>query len=120
MRLRVRPCGSSSSPAPARRLAVGEWRHALKLREDWKYARLRKALGERPHEFEYGLGGYVYDLALLDTHVLVEFDGPDHRSRAQRAVDRNKGRVARANGFTVVRRAVRPMAVIEPSALEGL
>jgi very-short-patch-repair endonuclease len=93
---------------------------ALKLRENWKYAALREVLGERPHEFEYELGGYVFDLALLDVRVLVEFDGPYHSYSEQLEVDARKDEVARANGFLVVRRTVQPSVVLNPNMINGL
>lgn len=90
----------------------------LKKREAWKYDEVAVAVGSRPHEFEYPLGGYVFDLALLDVRTLVEFDGPSHRS--EQARDAVKDAVAREHGFTLVRRHVRPSAVVEASAVAGL
>jgi len=92
----------------------------LKRREWWKYAKIDKALEWRIHEFEYPLGGYVFDLALLDVNVLVEFDGPDHKLIYQKKIDREKESVARSLGFSVVRRDVKPMAIIPISAIKGL
>ena len=92
----------------------------LKLREAWKYAPLREALGNRPHEFEYELGGYVFDLALLDVRVLVEFDGPYHDASDQLQVDARKEEVARAHGFLLVRRSVQAAVVLNPNTIDGL
>lgn len=92
----------------------------LKLRERWKYAVLEGVLTDRDHEFEYPLGGYVFDLALLDTRVLVEFDGPYHAYGDQPRVDAAKELVAQEAGFVVVRRAVQPMTVISPTTIQEL
>lgn len=92
----------------------------LKLREQWKYVEVDKALRQRKHEFEYPLGGYVFDLALLDVNVLVEFDGPDHHNAHQEKIDREKDIIARSCGFMVVHRDVEPATVISPSAIRGL
>jgi very-short-patch-repair endonuclease len=92
----------------------------LKKREDWKYALLRASLGARPHEFEYELGGYVFDLVLLDTRVLVEFDGPYHRYEPQLAIDARKSEIAAMNGFTLERRTVAAAVVLSPVTILGL
>ena len=92
----------------------------LKSREGWKYAALETTLQGRPHEFEYELGGFVFDLALLDSRVLVEFDGPYHEGVDQRQVDQDKDRAAEAAGFVVVRRMVQPATVIGPNTIRNL
>lgn len=92
----------------------------LKSREAWKYAALRQHLDGRPHEFEFELGPYVYDLVLFDTKVIVEFDGRYHEGSQQRGVDADKDAVARAAGYTILRRVVRPSVVIDPSTIENL
>jgi very-short-patch-repair endonuclease len=92
----------------------------LKKREAWKYAVLREALGDRSHEFEFELEGYVFDLALFDENVLVEFDGPYHRGKSQRVQDRRKEAAAARNGFVLVRRRVLPTVVIDVATIEGL
>lgn len=92
----------------------------LKKREAWKYVALQVVLTNRPHEFEYPLEGYVFDLALLDVRTLVEFDGPYHKSPSQGATDAAKEAVAKKHGFVVVRRAVQPAVVIAPVTIEDL
>jgi len=92
----------------------------LRRREGWKYLALQGYLVGRPHQFEYELESYVFDLALLDANILVEFDGPYHSGSQQCIVDQAKDLVAQRHGFVVVRRAVRPASVIEPSAIDGL
>jgi len=92
----------------------------LRLREAWKYKLLEKALEGREFSFEYGLGDFVFDLALLDCRVLVEFDGPYHQGGVQAVLDEKKAAAAGAAGFVLVRREVEPMVVISPKTIEGL
>jgi very-short-patch-repair endonuclease len=91
----------------------------LKKREAWKYVVLEKHLQSRPHEFEFQLGKWVFDLALLDTNVLVEFDGIYHRS-SQLKADAEKDAYAKEHGFLVVRRATEVCCVLDPAVLDGL
>jgi very-short-patch-repair endonuclease len=95
---------------------------ALKLREAWKYAPLKEVLEsqQREFEFEHEVGPYIFDLALLDQKILVEFDGPYHRGENQRDADADKTRVAEEHGFVVVRREVQAASVISPETIEGL
>lgn len=92
----------------------------LKHREDWKYSLLKQTLVGREFEFEFKLGDYVFDLALLDTKTLVEFDGPYHQAQDQIQVDDQKADFARTAGFTVLRRKVEPAVVIDPVTIRGL
>jgi len=92
----------------------------LKTREAWKYALLKKVLKNRPHEFEFPLENRVFDLALLDTKVLVEFDGPYHSIKEIQEDDRKKDQIAEKYGFLVIRRRVDQAVVILPETLNGL
>ena len=94
----------------------------LKKRESWKYTALREALQKsgRVFEFEFELNGRIFDLALLDTMTLVEFDGPYHEWEEQRRDDAAKDTLARNAGFTVVRREVPSTVVIDPEVLGDL
>ena len=93
---------------------------ALKKREAWRYAALHEVLHGRPYEFEYALEEYVFDLALLDTRTLVEFDGRYHDKASQQEADTRKEAVASKHGFTVVRRKTREAAVFHPDLLKAL
>ena len=93
---------------------------ALKRREAWKYVILEQVLKARPHEFEYPLDGYVFDLALFDTKVLVEFDGDYHKSGKQVGVDAIKNEVAKKAGFMIIRREVVDTKVLGVETIEGL
>ena len=94
----------------------------LKRREEWKYAALRETLvaAGRRFEFEFEIGAFVFDLALLDVKVIVEFDGSYHKDPRQREVDCRKDRAARKAGFRVVRRKVKSESVFSPAMLAGL
>lgn len=126
-----RSCASAGSMSASRREAqrlggiqssenLISTSETLKLREAWKYVLLKQHLAERPHEFEFALGGYVFDLALFDTNILVEFDGPYHTHESQYARDTEKAFVAQANSFNLVRRVVVQSEVILPETLDGL
>lgn len=125
-----RACASKGSMTDYRRQAQQRaglatknlWSSAetLKHREDWKYALLKQTLNGREFEFEFKLGDYVFDLALLDTKTLVEFDGPYHMEPKQIQADDQKEDFARAAGFTVIRRKVVPSVVIDPTTIQGL
>jgi len=116
---------------PERREAQREAGHAhvdnllsaaetLRAREAWKYELLVTSLQGREYQFEFELEGFVFDLALFDTKVLVEFDGPYHSRTRQLDTDRKKNKVAASNGYTIVRREVLQAAVISPETIEGL
>jgi very-short-patch-repair endonuclease len=95
---------------------------SLKIRESWKYELLRTALEseKRDFEFEYELENFVFDLALHDKKILVEFDGRYHTGEVQLARDEEKNCAARRNGFCIIRRKVINMSVISPEVLRGL
>jgi very-short-patch-repair endonuclease len=62
----------------------------------------------------------VFDLALLDTRVLVEFDGPYHGYGEQIATDAKKDETAIAYGFALERRIVAAASVLSPAVISGL
>lgn len=79
----------------------------LRVREWDKYDTIHQMLSglSIPHLFEYHIPGThcVYDLALFDMWVLVEFDEPHHRKQKARDRDDEKDLVARQNGWSVFR-----------------
>jgi very-short-patch-repair endonuclease len=126
-----RGCASKGSVTPERRKAMSDAGNknaanlltvaeTMKRREAWKYTALREHLGDRPFEFEFPLDGFVFDLALFDSMVLVEFDGKYHNTRAQMDLDAMKEKVAIKNGFRVERRATATVSVISPAVINGL
>jgi len=78
---------------------------ALLSREKWKYQRLEDYLSgkEEPHTFEFPLGRHIFDLALLDQKLLIEFDEQYHSGKKQKAADARKDRYAEKRGWHVVR-----------------
>jgi very-short-patch-repair endonuclease len=62
------------------------------------------------------VGGGIFDLALPERKVLVEFDGPNHVGvESQR--DEEKDTIAKSEGWQLTRIAVPPNTVIPPSVL---
>lgn len=92
----------------------------LKSREQWKYSALKEFLGNRPHEFEYPIGNCVFDLALFDTKVLIEFDGRYHNGSTQNSIDTEKAKVGEAAGFRVIHLKTKDQTVISPETIEGI
>lgn len=81
---------------------------------------LERALMHRSHQFEFPIEDRVFDLALLDIGVLVEFDGPYHNNPSQRPRDEEKEELARRYGFTVVRKSVAQASIIGVETVQGL
>lgn len=97
----------------------------MKKREGWKYVELEALLKSLDinHEFEFLLPStnYIYDLALFDQKLLIEFDGPDHKGLKQIAKDKVKEMVATVSGaWNVVRIEVQPSSVIDPMCILSL
>ena len=78
---------------------------ALKKREAWKYIDVKKSLEDlnENFEFEYRMEDYIYDLALIDKKLIIEFDGPDHNGPSKSEKDFTKDRVVNKNGWKVKR-----------------
>jgi very-short-patch-repair endonuclease len=94
----------------------------LHYREAWKYALLSDKLlnDSRKFEFEFPIDSSVFDLALHDKRMLVEFDGSYHRNSTQIKIDVKKDDLAKKYGYTLVRIKVANNTVINPSVIEGL
>jgi very-short-patch-repair endonuclease len=92
----------------------------LKKREAWKYVELEERLQNTPHEFEFFLKDFVYDLLIFDKNLIVEFDAPDHDGKTQRSIDTLKEKIANEEGFKVVRIKVERAEVIPGSVLDSL
>lgn len=89
---------------------------ALKKREGWKYTKLKEFLDflNESYEFEFVIGSFVYDLAIIDRKILFEFDGPDHKYLS---TEKEKDITAKNNGYTLYRIKVKQTTVIEPSEI---
>lgn len=92
---------------------------SLKLRESWKYKKLSTFLDmmEEVHEFEYSLKNAVYDLALIDRKILIEFDAKYHEGSKQAKRDREKDIMANKHGWDIIRISTPSNAVIDPELL---
>jgi len=132
-----RSCASRGSITPYRSMRAAETARAmmaehrpemvaagLRKREWWRYEGLDavlKAASVR-HLFEYPLradGTFcVYDLALIDRNVLIEFDGPYHDLPGQIPIDAFKEQVAADHGWQVLRIKVPTGAAVPADALE--
>lgn len=91
----------------------------LKKREDWKYANLRQFLDciSECYEFEYLLDDYVFDLALPNKKLLIEFDGEYHRGCKQSEIDKRKSSAAVNSGWEVIRLSTKNDEVIDAKIL---
>jgi very-short-patch-repair endonuclease len=128
-----RGCASRGSMSDSRRAAQAAGGHqtkanllspeeTLRLREAWKYTAVEAKLKEdkRDYQFEYRIGDFIFDLALLDSKTLVEFDGPNHQYQRDHDIDVKKDAVAKAAGFAVIRRPTGVLVVIDPTSLSDL
>ncbi len=116
-----RSCASKGSVTEARREAgrrsaldhpigtVDNIAKSLRERERRKYAEIKKYLDEFcvDYMFEYPIRHedqqYIYDLVLFDRRIVVEFDGPNHRSDKETVcADEKKSYVARSEGFDLM------------------
>jgi len=97
-------------------------KEALKLREAWKYQEIKNILDikEIRHEFEFGMGNFIYDLALFDTKILIEFDGLGHGYQCVKEYEDEKDQWAIENGWKIFRIKVRSNMAIDPIVLSVL
>jgi len=129
-----RECASAGSVTELRRDTAkaigissgfgGITRAGMLAREQWKYVLVGNRLNELRvrHEFEYQLPDTerFFDLALVDSRVFVEFDGPYHANVSQREDDEEKDKIAAAAGWKVVRIQVKQASVIDADAVTNL
>lgn len=108
-----RECASAGSITEARKeagrkLGALESSHtpdiaaaSLRSREWWKYEEIKQELISRKlnHQFEYVIERSIYDLALIDMKILIEFDGPYH----QWLDDELKTKLAESYGWKLIR-----------------
>lgn len=117
---------TSSNPEWVRHIATSSTDAAacLKKREAWKYVKIKALLESKgePHEFDYALPGTssIYDLALFEQKLLIEFDGPSHNFSGQQVLDIVKDQVARLHGWDVLRIPVSASAIIPEKSLQAV
>lgn len=128
-----RSCASAGSMNEERRLGQSSGgkltsenfisvEESLKLRESWKYVKIKEFLEfqNEEFEFEYRIGCFVYDLALLKRKILIEFDGKYHKSASIVEKDKEKEKFAIENGWLIKRKPTLNNTVIEPNLLYGI
>lgn len=129
-----RSCASAGSVTPHRRRRQREAGRArpptiemlaasLRAREAWKYRAVSDRLVQLgvDHTFEYVLRRYVYDLALHQQKLLVEFDGPEHRlDHRTVSKDLRKTVAARRRGWRLRRVCVEPNAEIPSEVVDDI
>lgn len=96
--------------------------NGLRKREAWKYKKLNEWLIKKNQsfEFEYVIGNYVFDLALPDKKILIEFDGIYHSSANQVQIDSKKDNIAISEGWRVIRAYTTSGKEIEIEAIRNL
>lgn len=72
------------------------------------------------YEFEKRIDKFVFDLALEDQRVLIEFDGPEHRTPKGTERDAVRDRSAELLGWKVLRIPVKTGQIIPASMLEAV
>ena len=87
--------------------SVEQIKKIMVSREKRKYAKIEEYLRKEniKHEFEFILGNKLYDLALIDLNILIEFDGKDHQLKKGECFenDRLKDQIATKNGWAIKR-----------------
>ena len=127
-----RSCASAGSVTDARRQRMSEGgkiggsmtgnadniSKLLKSREAWKYVQCRTLLESfgLNFEFEYPIDDAVFDLALPDNMILIEFDGDNHQYE-ELIRDAEKDVIASSNGWTLHRISVESNTAIKPAVL---
>ena len=74
----------------------------LRSREWWKYEKISKQLIEYKvnHQFEYAIENSIFDLAIIDKKILIEFDGPYHQWLESDSI---KTKLAKDYGWELIR-----------------
>lgn len=95
----------------------------LKIREKWKYEKIIKYLEVNKiiFEIEYEIKPFVYDLALIDKKLLIEFDERyGHSGKKQHFIDIKKDQIAKENGWKIKRIKVKEKTIIEVELIKEL
>jgi very-short-patch-repair endonuclease len=93
--------------------------NSLRVREDWKYSLIKSFLNKSNirYQFEFPCGSGIFDLALLDLKIFVEFDGPYHRNTTIKKIDDKKVIDAKNFGWNVVRIQSGQNTIIDPKTI---
>lgn len=96
--------------------------NSLRVREAWKYSSIKNFLDKSNirHQFEFPCGSGIFDLALLDLKIFVEFDGPYHRNKTIEKIDNKKIIDAKNFGWNVIRIQSGQNTIIDPKTIYHL
>lgn len=91
----------------------------LAKREAWKYEKIKTFLESFNinHQFEFKIENFIFDLALIDKKILIEFDAKDHHGKTQKITDNKKDLIATSQGWIIYRKEVKPKTIINPELL---
>lgn len=94
----------------------------MRQREAWRYVKVNTYLNHMkiPHEFEFVVGNFLFDLALPEHGVLIEFDEAYHNGLVQSTKDLEKDRYAEDNKWIVIRVPAQQATVIEPESIYAI
>jgi very-short-patch-repair endonuclease/ribosomal protein L33 len=134
-----RSCASKGSVTELRRSTNKEWglkncyksnnigsidsiAKGLRIREAWKYSLIKSFLDKSNirYQFEFPCGSGIFDLALLDLKVFIEFDGPYHNYEKIEQIDNKKTVDAKNFGWSVVRIKIEQNTIIDPNLIYHL
>lgn len=78
---------------------------SLRVSQAFKYAQVEAWLRKKGirYRIEEVVGRRIFDLALPDTKVFVEFDAKHHAYPSQSGIDKEKDELARKRGWRVLR-----------------
>lgn len=72
------------------------------------------------YEFEYLVDKYIFDLALFDYKIFIEFDSDYHNSTDQQIIDMDKEQTAQRIGWKVIHISTDSNKVIDVSLISSL
>lgn len=94
----------------------------LRKREAWKYKKIQAALNKKGVNFisEYPLIGtkYIFDLALVDSKIFIEFDSKYHKNKRQLPVDEDKEKMAKEHGWAVIRKSMQSGKAVDVNLIK--
>lgn len=105
--------------SPLKGISLSGVAKGIRNREMWRYEKLHKLLKilDISHEFEHPVGEKcIFDLALINNKMLVEFDEPKHSGIAKEK-DKIRDQYAKSLGWDVIRLKVKPNNEIPPKLL---
>lgn len=127
-----RSCASKGSMSDYRRSKMRESglmhkdnlsvRSTLETREAWKYVKLKEKLDNANvrHKFEHEINSFIFDLAIFDKNLLIEFDGRYHTIPYQKKADDIRDKEAEELGWKVIRLKSKENTEIDPNILNGI